>query len=266
MLGQTFSKRLQGLGIDFEAPTSKEFDFLNIPRNLNPTLSSFSHILNAAAFTDVELAETETELAMRLNCRPLEFISKSARDVGAELFHVSTDYVFDGEKGGPYLKSDFTNPINFYGKSKECGEIKVLGNNPDAKIIRTSWLYGPGGNCFPAKIRSRLESGEPVSVVDDQYSTPTSTEFLTDFVLQLSRMQEQGGIFHGVPLGRASWFEFSQLISEGASEGTVLPISSNAIVTKAKRPRNSQLVAEDWTTVSWQEAWMASSMQKIISG
>lgn len=266
MLGQTFSRRLQGLDIAFDAPSSKEFDFLNLPRGLDRTLSGFSHILNAAAYTDVELAETETELAMAVNCRPLEFISKSAYEVGTELFHISTDYVFDGEKGGPYIKSDSTNPINFYGKSKECGEIRVLGNNPDAKVIRTSWLYGPGGNCFPAKIKARLESDEQVSVVDDQYSSPTSTEFLTDFILKLSRMQEQGGIFHGVPLGRASWFEFSQLISESASKGTVLPISSNDIVTKAKRPRNSQLVPEDWTTVSWQEAWMASSMQSLNSG
>lgn len=230
---------------------------LNLRQNIeviNESIRDFDVVVNATAYTNVNQAESEPEMAFELNRDVPEKLAKITAANKQKLIHISTDYVFDGTKESPYLTTDKPNPINVYGQSKLAGEIEVSKHNPDALIIRTSWLYGPKGHCFPKAIINKLKLNEELSVVDDQFGTPTSTWFLREFVYRAVKDNFNGGIHHGVPKGVTSWFGFAAMIATGLQKD-ITPIPTLFKDGVAKRPMSGQLMAHETTNKTWDICW-----------
>ena len=217
MFGSDMLAYLKDKNVDVTGRNSDQLDLTGDTDQIAQVISGFDVVINATAFTDVNGAESNRDLAFKLNKSVPEKLAKISAKHGQKLIHISTDYVFDGEKGSEYETNDQPNPLNVYGESKLAGEIAVANNDPDALVIRTSWLYGPNGRCFPKAILEKLQTEQSVSVVDDQFGTPTSTKFLAEFCYQAINQNFPGGIHHGVPRGSTSWFEFAKLIAKGNS-------------------------------------------------
>ena len=170
---------------------------------------------------------------------------------------MSTDYVFDGKKNEPYEVIDETSPLNAYGRSKLLGEQAVLSYE-NSTVIRTSWLYGPKGNSFPKAILRKLIEGKPFQVVSDQISTPTSVEFLSSFIESVITEGITDSILHGVPTGRASWFEFAHEIAKSTDFDESLISPSKSVDDLVLRPANSHLQATELSPeldIGWREDW-----------
>jgi len=192
-------------------------------------------IVNAAAYTAVDQAESEPELAMRVNAEAPGVLAAEAKKRDALLVHYSTDYVFDGEKRAPYVEDDAPNPLSVYGASKLEGEKRVGASGCRYLILRTSWVYGPRGRNFYLTMKNaRL----PLRVVDDQRGVPTSSAFLAEHTVALLK-KEAGGIVHLVPSGETTWYGFArEILGEKAQ---ITPIHSSEYKTAARRPANSVL-------------------------
>ena len=205
-------------------------------------------IVNAAAYTAVDKAEQEPQRAFAINRDGAAAVAAAARTLGVPLIHLSTDYVFSGGKATAYVESDETGPLGVYGKSKLAGEVAVRSANPDAVILRTSWVYSPFGSNF-VKTMLRLAGERPVlRVVDDQVGNPTSALDLAEAILRIApRVKEgAGATFHVAGSGSVSWcglakhvFETSRSVGGPAAE--VVPISTSEYPTPARRPANSRL-------------------------
>ena len=209
-------------------------------------------IINCAAYTAVDKAEEERDKAYSINADGAHNIARVAKDSGATLIHVSTDYVFDGEKNGPYIEDDETNPLGVYGQSKRAGEQRIMSAMDRYFIIRTAWLYGAEGNNFVrTMIRLFRERGE-VRVVADQWGSPTYTKDLADTLISAaSRASFRFGIYHFTNEGRTNWYDFAREIYNQAlryghvkREVKIIPITTAEYPTKARRPKNSYLSKE----------------------
>jgi dTDP-4-dehydrorhamnose reductase len=200
-------------------------------------------IVLAAAYTDVDGCESHRELALSVNRDGAVNVAESARQAGARLIFLSSDYVFDGKKTSPYEVDDKRNPQSVYGHSKAEAEINLLGILPGCCIARTSWVFGVDGRCFPDTIL-RLASSRPgLDVVDDQRGCPTYTVDLARAIIQLCR-KDASGIVHVTNAGDCSWFEFAQEIVTRAGLATeVRPVSSEQMARPAPRPAYSVLSA-----------------------
>ena len=204
-------------------------------------------IINAAAYTAVDRAESESELAMRINGVAPGVLAEEAKRVGALLVHYSTDYVFDGTKASPYVETDAPNPINAYGRSKLAGEraIEVVGGAH--LILRTSWVYAPRGKNFFLTIANKARAGEALRVVNDQSGTPTSAAFLATSTAALLRRSDGAalrGVYHLVPFGETTWCGFARAIVAALDARVdVAAIASKEFSTPAARPVNSVLDA-----------------------
>jgi dTDP-4-dehydrorhamnose reductase len=204
-------------------------------------------IINAAAYTAVDRAETDSDLAWAVNRDGAENLARAAVATGARFAHVSTDFVFDGEAHRAYLPEDAPAPLGVYGASKRGGEIAVLAVAPDALILRTAWVYSPhGGNVLKTMLRLRAERDE-VRVVADQIGTPTSATTLAEALWGLC-LADARGFHHHTDAGVASWYDFAQAIAEDAhaagllkSQPKVLPIRTEDYPTPARRPAFSVL-------------------------
>jgi dTDP-4-dehydrorhamnose reductase len=218
-------------------------------------------IINASAYTAVDRAETEAELAFAINAKAPEVMAQYAAEYGATLIHYSTDYVFDGEKYGYYLEGDVRNPLGAYGKSKAAGEEAIArifaasyGSGQYA-IFRTSWVYGDGGN-FIRTILRLAKDREELNVIDDQYGVPTSAVWLAKVSLDLvadSNLKIRrfpSGIYHVVPTGEISWHGLATLAVQAALDAGVLlklvpvsikPIPAVEYPLPAPRPMNSRM-------------------------
>ena len=202
--------------------------------SINPDI-----IINCAAFTKVDLCEDEVELAYKVNSIGPKNLAICCEKVNAKLVHISTDYVFDGNKN-IYREDDITNPQSVYGKSKLLGEQYVQSFCSKYFIIRTAWLYGDGNN-FVKTILNLSESNNEINVVNDQIGTPTSTKDLAEVILKLIHT-ENYGLYHGTNKGSCSWYEFAKKIFEIKNiDIKVNPISSNEYSSKVKRPQYSVL-------------------------
>jgi len=214
-------------------------------------------VINAAAFNDVDGAESQPEAAFRINARGPGYLAEASADVGAAILHVSTDYVFDGRKGSPYVEDDVPSPLSVYGRSKYAGEQQVLAGNANACVIRTAWLYGRHGNNFVKAIRSAAEKGGALRVVADQRGSPTATEDLSAAIAKLIRTPGRG-LFHVVNAGSCSRFEFARAIVNGQAE--IIPITSADAARPAPRPVDATLISERWRLTGlpplrpWEEA------------
>ena len=198
-------------------------------------------IVLSAAYTDVDGCETNRELAAAVNTQGSINIAEAAREVGAKLLFISTDYVFNGKKTTPYEADDPRDPINVYGKTKADAEVGILKILPDACIVRTSWLFGPWGKCFPDTILKLAATRPQVDVVDDQRGSPTYTFDLADAIIQLCRAGAEG-IVHCTNSGVCSWYEFaSEVLRQAGAKTAVRPTTSDRFVRPAARPGYSVL-------------------------
>lgn len=198
-------------------------------------------VFNAAAYTAVDKAEEQVELAHRVNAIGPQILGLEARKRGVRIQHVSTDFVFDGLKGEAYAEYDAPNPLSVYGASKLWGELLLRDTGADYQVVRTQWLYGPRGAHFVRTILKAAKERPELRVVDDQFGSPTCT---LDLAPAMWHIAQHGGpgIWHASNDGRTSWFAFTQAILAAASIGTpVEPMSSIELDRPARRPTDSTL-------------------------
>ena len=198
-------------------------------------------VLNCAAYTDVDGAETHEMDALAVNAVGPELLAHAAKKSNALLVHVSTDFVFDGEKVGAYREDDEVNPLGVYGKSKLLGERAVASIAPEYLIVRTAWLYGPDGGNFVATILNLARQRSLVRVVDDQRGSPTYTGMLAETIWPLVSRGARG-VFHASGRGACTWYELAAAAVELAGvKADVQPCTREEFPRPAKRPKNSVL-------------------------
>ncbi|MDP2969420.1 MAG: dTDP-4-dehydrorhamnose reductase [Deltaproteobacteria bacterium] len=202
-------------------------------------------VINLAGYTDVDGCESNEQEAFAVNADGMRHIAMGLKRCGARGVYLSTDYVFDGEKGKPYLEDDLPNPLSIYGRSKWKGEQSVLKLAGDGLIIRTQWLYGRHGRNFVTAILRQAKEKKVLSIVNDQIGSPTYTVDLSRAISMLIR-KKASGIFHVTNSDFCSWYDFGQAILRlsGVEEVEVLPISSRELDRKAARPSYSVLSME----------------------
>jgi dTDP-4-dehydrorhamnose reductase len=274
-LGISISQELGEQGLLSNSFSSKDLNITqgSIVRDFVSDLSP-KVIINCAAWTDVDGAETNELEASRVNGDGAENLALAAKNCGAKLIHVSTDYVFSGENKSPWQTGDAINPQSAYGHSKAAGEKQVFAAYPEnSSIVRTAWLYSPWGKNF-AKTMTRLAingDGE-VRVVSDQMGQPTSATDLAKQLVELGLSNSPVGIYHGTNSGQGTWFEFAQEIFKlaGAETNRVVPVSSSEYPRPAKRPSYSVLSHDAWTktTIQPMRDWriaLEEAMPAIIS-
>jgi dTDP-4-dehydrorhamnose reductase len=199
--------------------------------------------INAAAYTAVDLAETDIEKAFLVNADGTENLAEACAENNAQFIHVSTDYVFDGENNLAYTEEDFTNPLGVYGASKLAGDELALEVNPCSVILRTSWVYSEFGKNFVKTMLSLFATKEELNIVADQFGQPTNANDLAEAIMKIIKSEKiTPGIFNFSNLGRISWFDFAEKIAELSDAKIKLnAIETSQYPTPAKRPKNSVL-------------------------
>jgi dTDP-4-dehydrorhamnose reductase len=210
-----------------------------------------SAIINAAAYTAVDAAETDEANARAINVTGPALAAKLAAEAHIPFVHLSTDYVFDGTKTSPYVETDPTNPINIYGLTKRDGEIAILANHANAVILRTSWVYSPTGKNFLRTMLTLAQSRDALSIVDDQMGAPTSANDIAHACRAIVDAKLGGatakGIFHMTGGGQTTWLGFAQAAFaqtahwRGGAISTLTSVATSAYPTPARRPLNSRL-------------------------
>jgi dTDP-4-dehydrorhamnose reductase len=223
-------------------------------------------IINAAAYTAVDRAESEPDLARKINVDGARHLASASRALGARLIHISTDFVFDGAASMPYKPDAATNPSSVYGITKRDGERAVLAELPERSVIlRTAWVYAADGNNFVRTMLRVMKANGSVRVVADQVGTPTAARSLSEVLWQIVAKPEITGIHHWTDAGVASWYDFAVAIAEeGAELGlvsrdvTVTPIATHEYPTPARRPSYSvldkaSLTSKGFTSIHWRK-------------
>lgn len=256
-VGWELQRALSTLG-ELIAPAQHELDLENSEdlrrwiRDHRPGI-----IVNAAAYTAVDQAESEPEKASRINAEAVGLLAEEAKRLDAWLVHYSTDYIFDGEKATPYEEDDLPNPLSVYGRTKCEGEQAIRERHAKHLIFRTSWVYTARGKNFVKTILRLAKDKETLNIVADQHGAPTSAELLADItalalhqVGQEERPEALAGTYHLVAQGETTWHAFAQYVVKTAKEcgvplkaspDDIHPIATDAYPLPAKRPRNSRL-------------------------
>ncbi len=225
---------------------------------VNAAVAEFepSIIINAAAHTAVDKAEEEVDLSYAINRDGPKYLAQAAHSAGAAILHISTDYVFEGNKVGEYAESDPTNPQGVYGESKLAGEIAVAQACEKHVILRTAWVFGESGNNFVKTMLRLGENRDALSIVGDQFGGPTYAGDIANTLINIAKRINQGdaveyGVYHYSGLPHVSWFDFANAIFDIAVEKKVLEkkpnltsITTDQYPTPAKRPSNSRLSNE----------------------
>ncbi len=244
-LGQSLQKLSQKeKAFQFLFTDSETLDITNKEEVLNFFWQNEPDVcINAAAYTAVDLAETDTEKAFLVNADGTENLALACAEYNAQFIHVSTDYVFDGTNNLEYTEEDFTNPLGVYGASKLAGEELALEANPCIIILRTSWVYSEFGKNFVKTMLSLFATKEELNVVADQYGQPTNATDLAEAILTIVKTEKKTpGIFNFSNEGKISWYDFAQKIAElSGSKIKINPIVTSQYPTPAKRPQNSTL-------------------------
>jgi len=221
-------------------------------------------VVHAAAWTDVDGCERDPERALLVNGEGTRRVAEACRAVGAGLVYLSTDYVFDGRKGAPYLEADPVSPLSAYARSKVAGEDAVRANAPRWAITRTAWLFGVSGKNFVKTIVEKAAAGGPLRVVDDQVGSPTYARDLAEAIAELVS-RELSGIYHLTNAGSCSWCAFTRAILEeaGLAHVAVAPMTTAELGRPAPRPALSVLANHAWVAAGmrplrpWREALSA---------
>jgi dTDP-4-dehydrorhamnose reductase len=263
-LGQELIHLLKIKNIEATGTDRNEIDFAK-PNEIAEKLAKLnpSHIVNCGAYTQVDKAEDEPELANLINAQAVGVIAKFASERKIPFVHISTDYVFDGTSTIAYLEDDKINPQSVYGSSKALGEKEASENNPESYILRTAWVYGEYGSNFPKVIAKKLRNNEELNVVNDQIGSPTWTFDLASAIIEILQKRPKQGIYHITNSESCSWFEFAQEIAKtlNIEENLVKPTDSKSFVRPAVRPKFSVLSNTKWEKAgltplrSWKEAW-----------
>jgi dTDP-4-dehydrorhamnose reductase len=225
-----------------------DFDITN-ESAVPESLGNFDVVINCAAYTQVDDAESSPERAFAVNSQGPRNIARALAGTQSKFIHISTDYVFDGTASAPYEENHPTNPVSVYGASKQQGEIAIMEENPqNSSIVRTSWLYGEHGSSFPKSILTAGLTRETIDVVDDQQGQPTWT---LDVAQQIKLLIDAGipsGIFHATNSGQTTWFELAQSLFRlaGWDVDRVKRATSNDFPRAAARPAFSVLSHSGW--------------------
>jgi len=247
-LGSEVVSCFRGLGHAVVAPVKRD---LNLLRHDQITQTVATHrpdwVINCAAYTQVDKAESEAATAFRVNRDGAEYLAQAVARYGGRLLHVSTDYVFDGLQERPYRETDTTAPKSVYGRSKLAGEQAVLAALPGAVVLRTAWVYGVRGRNFVKTMLRLATTGQTLRVVDDQKGTPTAAADIAQAIAALTKC-DTGGVFHFTAAGETTWYGFAVAILEEAQRigfrirtQAVVPISTAEYPVAAARPACSVL-------------------------
>jgi dTDP-4-dehydrorhamnose reductase len=250
-VGQEFRALPLPEKVDVVAPSRAALD-LEDPRAILRAVAAepWGAVINAAAYTEVDRAETEEPLAFAVNAKATRFLAEETGRRGIPLVHLSTDYVFDGLKGTPYVEADLPAPLNVYGHSKLEGERGIRSTNPRHVILRTSWVYSPYRKNFVRTILRLAVDHEYLTIVSDQRGCPTSARQIARACLEIALKCASKpdcasyGVYHFAGSGEATWFEFAQAIIDLARlprPPQVIPISTSAYPTPAIRPADTRL-------------------------
>lgn len=241
-LGNELVRQLEQKDITLHAFTKNELDITDlnkvfqVTREISPDI-----IINAAAYTKVDKAETEKDLAFSVNAYGQRNLAIAAQEIGAKICYVSTDYVFDGTSSEPYEEHSLVNPLGVYGKSKYAGEQLTQTLSTKYFIVRTAWVYGEYGPNFVKTMLKLAKEKSELGVVCDQIGSPTYTVDLASFIIELVQT-ERYGVFHCTNSGTCTWYEFAKAIFEEANINIkVNPLTSEQYPTPAKRPNYSVL-------------------------
>ena len=239
MLGTDLAKICRREDFDVKVFDLPEFDITN-SRQLKQAVGSAKIIVNCAAYTNVDGAESEAEMAYLVNAEAVGRLGALVKDANAWLLHVSTDFVFDGQLDRPYVETDPTDPINEYGKTKLAGEQLLGYSGCHYCIMRIEWTYGATGNNFITKLIQRAKTDKVLKVVDDQIGSPTATTEVAKVICELLRIKPTG-VFHFASAGYVSRYEMAKFILDNLSiDVTLLPCKTSDFVTAAERPLNSR--------------------------
>jgi dTDP-4-dehydrorhamnose reductase len=253
MLGQAVAAAATRLGHDVVALSRAELDVTDADHVRRVVAAAEPRaVVNCAAWTDVDGAETAEAAATAVNGDGAGNVARAAAEVGARIVHVSTDYVFDGERahagggaGEPWIESDPVNPLGAYGRSKLAGEEQVAAATPEHAIVRTAWLYGAGGRNFVDTMLALGGERDEVSVVTDQVGSPTWTVHLAEGLVELAERGNDVGILHATGGGSCSWYELAvEVFDRAGMRCRVLPTTSDRFPRPARRPAYSVLGTE----------------------
>ena len=241
MLGRAWAELLRDQGVDFVALSHDDIDITNAPSVVAALPEGTQVVINCAAYTNVDGAESARSAAFALNAKGSRHLATRCANINATLVHYSTDYVFDGSASSPYPVDHPIKPVNVYGESKAAGEAAIRETGCKHLIIRTSWLYAPWGNNFVLTMLKFTSEKPQLKVVNDQLGRPTSAQALAAASWRLVQSGETG-TFHLTDGGQCTWFEFTQEIARQAGHDCdVQPCTSDAFPRPAKRPHYSVL-------------------------
>lgn len=268
MLGQDLTATVRAAGHTAVAADRGTLDITS-PESVAAALrhDRYDVVVNCAAWTAVDAAEEQEPAAFAVNATGAATLARATRRAGTRLVHVSTDYVFDGSSPEAYAEDAAVAPRSAYGRTKAAGEWAVRAENPDHLVVRTAWLYGAHGPCFPRTMARLAAERDELSVVDDQVGQPTWTVDLSDLLLRLVTAAAPSGTYHGTSSGRTSWFDFARAVvaSSGADAAKVRPTTSEAFVRPAPRPAFSVLGHDRLRAIGvepigdWAERWSAAA-------
>lgn len=277
-VGWELQRALAPLG-ELTALDSSEANFLD-PESLSEKIKQLQPdvIVNAAAYTAVDKAESDIDAARMINATTPSVIAQTAKAIGALFIHYSTDYVFDGQGNTPHLENDSTNPLNVYGLTKLEGEQLIQSHAGSYLIFRTSWVYGARGNNFAKTMLKLAKDRDELNVIDDQFGAPTGAELIADVtahaISQTLQQSNKSGVYHLVANGETTWNHYARfVIGYAQSRGVELKttaekvnsVPTSAFVTAAQRPSNSRLSIQKLqstfalTLPSWQ-----SGVQRML--
>ncbi len=239
MLGTDLVRACKEKKLNIQVYDLPEFDITDF-KQLEKAVSSADIVINCAAYTNVDGAEKEKELAYKVNAEAVGHLAAIAKDNNIWILHISTDFVFDGRQEKPYLETDIPNPINEYGRTKLAGEKLLEQSDCDYCIMRVEWTYGSSGNNFVSKLIQRAKTNNLVNVVDDQIGSPTATTEVSKAICKLLQKKPYG-LFHFANSGYVSRYEMAEFIFDNLlMDVNLMPCKTSDYVTPALRPLNSR--------------------------
>ncbi|HYO40942.1 MAG TPA: dTDP-4-dehydrorhamnose reductase [Nocardioidaceae bacterium] len=271
MLGTDLVERLRATGDEVTAATRATVD-LRDADTVAAAVEGHDVVVNTAAWTAVDDAEEHEAEARQVNGDGVERLAVAVRASGARLVHLSTDYVFDGSASTPYAEDAPPAPASAYGRTKALGEQAVRETVPERHLLlRTAWLYGAHGGCFPKTIARVARDRGTVSVVQDQVGQPTWTRDVADLIVRLVQADAPPGTYHATSSQECSWFDFARAVvaAAGLDESVVLPTTSDAFVRPAPRPAYSVLGHEALHRIgvepigAWRERWDTAAAEVL---
>lgn len=270
MLGQDLLTVLAREGEHVEGIDRQHVD-ISRPSSVFAAVRGADVVVNCAAFTAVDAAEADEALAFAVNAVGAAHVARASREQGARLVHISTDYVFDGTASTPYSADAPIAPQSAYGRTKAAGEWAVRAEAPDHLLVRTAWLYGAHGACFPRTIARAARERGALEVVEDQVGQPTWTVDVARLILQMVRAEIPTGTYHATSTGLVSWHGFARAVVEaaGMDPAMVRPTTGQAARRPARRPAYSALGHDELTTAgitpigNWADRWAIAATEVL---